>query len=387
MLYSETTALRKIARLRKKIRILQGGTSAGKTIATLLFLIAMAQSDKSKTLTSVVAESVPHLKRGAIRDFKNIMIAHRYWKDELWNATDSIYTFETGSQIEFFSTDNGDKLRGARRDRLFINEANNVTLDAFDQLEVRTKDFVILDFNPTNEFWVYSDVIPNRNDCELIVLTYKDNEGLSKEIVDAIEARRNRKNWWEVYGEGQLGEVETRIFTGWTIIDDIPDGCRILRRGLDFGYTNDPTAIVGVYKYNDGYILDEELYRKGMSNKDIADYISALPFPSTLVIADSAEPKSIDELKLYNVSILPADKGPGSVIQGIQRLQSVPIFVTKRSTNLLKEYRNYLWLSDRDGKILNERTPGNDHLLDSARYSVQSLYPSHIESEELLQIY
>lgn len=386
MHYRETTALRKIARLKRKIRGVQGGTSAGKTIAILLYLIALAQTDKNPTLTSVVSESIPHLKRGALRDFKNILKAHGYWKEDNWNATDSIYTFETGSQIEFFSTDNGDKLRGGRRDRCFMNEANNCTLDAFDQLEVRTKEFIVLDWNPTNEYWFYTEVKPN-NDVDHTILTYKDNEGVPEEIVKSIESKRNRKNWWKVYGEGQLGEVETRIFTGWTIIDAVPEGSRILRRGLDFGYTNDPTAIVGVYKYNDGYILDEELYRKGMSNKDIADYISALPFPSTLVIADSAEPKSIDELKLYNVSILPADKGPGSVIQGIQRLQSVPIFVTKRSTNLLKEYRNYLWLSDRDGKILNEPTPGNDHLLDSARYSVQSLYPSHIESEELLQIY
>ena len=144
----------------KKIRIAQGGTSASKTISILLWLINLAQSDTKPTLTSVVSESIPHLKRGAIRDFRNIMIAHGYWKDALWNATDSIYTFETGSKMEFFSTDNGDKLRGARRDRLFMNEANNCTLDAFDQLEVRTKEFVYLDYNPTNEFWLFTDALP-----------------------------------------------------------------------------------------------------------------------------------------------------------------------------------------------------------------------------------
>jgi len=147
-----------------------------------------------------------------MRDFKNIMLAQKYWKDGNWNATDSIYTFETGSQIEFFSTDNGDKLRGARRDRLFINEANNVTFDAFEQLEVRTKEFVYLDFNPTNEFWLFTEVLGKRDDVELIIVTYKDNEALPNEIVNSIEQRRNRAGWWKVYGEGQLGEVDGKIY-------------------------------------------------------------------------------------------------------------------------------------------------------------------------------
>jgi phage terminase large subunit len=168
-MYAKTTATRKIANLENKIRAVQGGTSASKTISILIYLIVMAQSDKTKTLTSVVAESIPHLKRGAIRDFKNIMTEHGYWKDSLWNATDSIYTFETGSQIEFFSADQPDKLRGARRERLFINECNNVPLDAFDQLEVRTKDFVYLDWNPTNEFWFYTDILDNREDVDHII--------------------------------------------------------------------------------------------------------------------------------------------------------------------------------------------------------------------------
>ncbi len=152
MLYQITTATKKVASLKKKVRGIQGGTSASKTISILLTLIDKAQRDTTPTLTSIVSESTPHLKRGAIRDFKNIMQAHNYWKDSAWNATNSIYTFETGSQIEFFSADMPDKLRGARRDRCFINEANNVPLDAFDQLEVRTKEFIYLDWNPTNEF-------------------------------------------------------------------------------------------------------------------------------------------------------------------------------------------------------------------------------------------
>lgn len=204
-MFTETTAFRKINALRKRVRIIQGGTSASKTISILLYLIGYAQTDKKPTLTSIVSESIPHLKRGAIRDFKKIMQEHHYWQDSRWNATDSIYTFETGSQIEFFSTDNGDKLRGARRDRTFMNEANNNTFDAFEQLEVRTNEFVIIDYNPTVEFWAHLELIGKRDDVDFIILTYKDNEALSPQIIASIEQRKNRKGWWQVYGEGQLG--------------------------------------------------------------------------------------------------------------------------------------------------------------------------------------
>lgn len=387
-MFSPTTSLKKIAALTKKIRAVQGGTSASKTISILMYLIHRAQTDETPTLTSVVSESLPHLKRGALRDFKKILQEHNYWKDNNWRESDKVYTFETGSQIEFFSVDQPDKLRGGRRDRLFINECNNIPLDAFDQLEVRTKEFVFLDWNPSNEFWFYSELRPNRTDLEHITLTYKDNEALSPEIISSIEMRKNNKAWWTVYGEGQLGEIETRIYTGWTILDSVPEGCRLERRGLDFGYTNDPSALVAVYRYNGGYVLDEELYRKGMSNKDLADYLNNIPDKGRLVIADSAEPKSIDELKLYGVSVLPANKGKDSVRQGIQLIQGLPMFITKRSVNLIKEYRNYLWLTDKDGKVLNEPTPGQDHGLDAMRYAISSLYPHTSDlRESALAIY
>lgn len=372
-MYKRTTATNKVSQMKAKIRAVQGGTSASKTISILLWLINLAQSDETPTLTSVVSESIPHLKRGAMRDFKNIMQAHRYWKDDLWNATDSIYTFETGSQIEFFSTDNGDKLRGARRERLFINEANNVAFDAFEQLEVRTKHFVYMDWNPTNEFWFYTEVLNQRSDVEHVILTYLDNEALPKEIKESIEQRRERKNWWTVYGLGQLGEVETRIYKDWQIVDDIPHLARLERRGMDFGYTNDPTALVAVYRYDGGFILDEELYQKGMLNKQIADTILNLRDRQTLTIADSAEPKSIDELRMYGVNVVGAEKGKDSVKHGIQVVQDQRIMVTKRSINLIKEYRNYLWMTDRDGNVINEPEKGNDHCLDAARYALSSL--------------
>ncbi len=374
MLYAQTTATNKILALSSKIRAVAGGTSASKTISILIYLIARAQSDESATLTSVVAESVPHLKRGAMRDFLNIMQGHSYYQEDRWNRTDSIYTFETGSQLEFFSIDQPDKLRGARRDRLFINEANNVPLDAFDQLEVRTKEFVFLDWNPSNEFWFYTDILHNRKDVDFITLTYKDNEALSPEIVAAIEARKNRPAWWRVYGLGQLGEVEGRVYKGWEIVEEVPHEARLVKRWLDFGYSVDPTAIGDVWYYNGGYILNERLYQKNMGNKQIADFILSLEQPHTTVVADSAEPKSIDEIYSYGVNIVPTVKGPDSIRNGIASVQEQKISVTKKSTNILKEYRNYMWDTDKNGKMLQKPIDFLNHHMDGIRYAIASMH-------------
>lgn len=307
-----------------------------------------------------------------MRDFLMILQEHKYFKDDRWNRTDYTYTFETGSKIEFFSADQPDKVRGPRRDRLFINEANNIPYEAFDQLEVRTKEFIFLDWNPTVEFYFYTEIKDKRNDYDFITLTYLDNEALDPEIIKSIEQRKDNKRWWTVYGLGQLGEVEGKIYKDWTIIDAIPHEARLERRGIDFGYSNDPTAIIDVYKYNGGYILDEITYQKGLSNKQIADILNNQK-EKCLAVADSAEPKSIDEIKSYGVNIVPAIKGSGSVQQGIQFIQDQKISVTKRSLNVIKEYRNYMWMTDKNGKILNEPEGGFDHTMDAIRYALNTL--------------
>lgn len=371
-MYYRTTAYNKIKNLTKRIRAICGGTSASKTVSIIIYLIARAQSDTTPTITSIVSESFPHLKRGAIRDFIMIMEEQGYFKPERWNKTDYTYEFETGSKIEFFSVDQPGKVRGPRRDRLFINEANNIPFEAFDQLEIRTKEFIILDWNPVSEFWFY-DLVVNRADVEFITLTYKDNEGLSKEIVGSIEAHRERKGWWQVYGLGQLGEAEGKIYKDWQIVDEIPHRARFERFGLDFGYTNDPSALVAVYYYDGGYILDEIAYQKGLSNKAIADIIKNTQQPQGLVIADSAEPKSIDDIKSYGINILATEKGKDSVNNQIQIVQSQRISITKRSINVIKEYRNYLWETDKDGKILNEPEHTWSHSMDAGRYAMASI--------------
>lgn len=372
MRYQPTTALKKIRSLKKRLKVIQGGSSAGKTIAILLVLIDRAQREKNK-LTSVVSETMPHLKRGVIRDFLNIMEAHSYYDDARWNRSDFIYTFETGSKIEFFSADSSDKVRGPRRNGdLFINECNNVSYDTYTQLVIRTEGEIFLDYNPVSEFWYHEEIV-NKLEHDFTILTYKDNEGLPKVIVQEIESRRDNARFWKVFGLGELGESEGRIFVGWQIIDTIPHEARLERYGLDFGYTNDPTAIVAIYYYNGGYILDEIAFTKGLSNKQIADVI--LNQRRALVVADSAEPKSIDEIRQHGVLIQPTTKGPGSVLQRIQMAQDQPISVTKQSVNIIKEYRNYLWQTDKDGKIINEPEHLWSHSMDAAMYAMSSLIP------------
>lgn len=372
MPYIITTATRKIASATKRIRAFPGGTSAGKTIGIEQVLIDKCQRDNEGDITSVVSESFPHLKRGAIRDFLSIMQTQKYFDDRRWNKTDYMYTFETGAILEFFSADQPAKTRGPRRKRLFINEANNVPFETFEQLEIRTSQEIYLDWNPTSEFWYYTDVKDKRNDVEEIVLTYKDNEGLDQSIIDSIEQRKGRKGWWQVYGLGHLGEVEGKIYKDWQIVNEVPFEARRERVGLDFGYTNDPTAIVDVYYHNGGYILDEVSFLKGLSNKQIADIILNRE-DTTLVIADSAEPKSIDDIRSYGVNMYPADKGKDSVRNGIQVVQAQKISVTSRSVNIIKEYRNYLWMVDKDGKILLEPEHAFSHSMDAIRYAITSL--------------
>lgn len=369
--FADTEATKKVFGLKKRIRAVCGGTSASKTISILVWLIDYAQTNKNKKV-DVMSESYPHLEDGAIKDFKAIMLDRGYWKDECWNESKHLYKFETGTVLKFISVDKLGKAHGPRRDVLFINEANNIDYNIYDQLEVRTKSFIWIDWNPSSEFWYYTE-IKDKVDHDFLTLTYLDCLNvLDPNIVQSIESKKHRKGWWQVYGLGQLGEVEGKIYKDWQIIDFVPHEARLFRRGLDFGYSNDPTAIVDIYQYNGGYILDEILYRKGMSNKQIADVILNTE-KDCLVIADSAEPKSIDEIKLYGVNILPAIKGQGSISTGIQFVQDQKISMTKQSTNLIKEYRNYLWMTDKNGRILNEPEGGLDHAMDAIRYALNSV--------------
>ena len=380
MTFKRTTAYKRIrSETSKRIRAIQGGTAASKTISIIMRLIVLAQHDKTPTLTSIVSESFPHLKRGAIRDFLMIMEAHGF-EPARWNKTNFTYTFPNGSKIEFFSADLPSKIRGPRRNRLFINEANNIPFETFEQLEIRTSEFIYLDWNPVAEFW-FEEHVSKRKDVDHLIMTYKDNEALDQSIIDSIEERKHRKGWWQVYGLGELGEIEGLIFKGWQIIDEIPYEARLERRWLDFGFTNDFTAIGDLYYYNGGYIVDELLYQKGLKNKNIADVLSAQP-EQALVVADSAEPKSIAEIKDFGVNIVGVSKHRGEtknvgfVKWSIGIVQGEKISVTRRSFNILKEYRNYFWLVDKNGVILNSEDPKCDnHHMRGLAYAICNLAP------------
>lgn len=367
----DTTATKRVFKLNKRIRAVAGGTAASKTVSILVWLINYCQSPQERQkLCTVVSESYPHLEKGAMLDFEMIMKDRGYWKDDRWNKTKHVYTFETGHKLEFYSVDTYAKAHGPRRDVLFGNECNNMPYNIMDQLITRTREIVWLDWNPSAEFWFYTEMLNVREDVDFITLTYLDNEGLDETTIQEIESHRGNKSWWTVYGEGKLGVIESRIFTGWQTIDKLPFECRLWRYGLDFGYSNDPASLVAVYETNGGYILDEIFYQKGMSNKDIADNFKNID--NALVIADSAEPKSIDEIKSYGINVLPCAKGRDSIVHGIEYVKTKKISVTKRSTNILKEYRNYLWITDKDGVIINEPNDFMNHAMDALRYAISS---------------
>lgn len=228
--FQDTEATQKIFKLKKRLRVVAGGTSASKTISIIVWCIDYAQGHDNKKI-DIMSESYPHLEDGAIKDFKGIMMDRRYWRDKLWNETKHIYTFETGSVIKFISIDKLGKARGPRRDVLFMNEANNISYDIYDQLKVRTKEVIWIDFNPTHEFWYYTEV-KNSEDHDFITLTYQDCiEALDPRIVADIESHKDNKNWWKVYGLGELGDVENKIFKDWKMIDEIPHEAKLERYG------------------------------------------------------------------------------------------------------------------------------------------------------------
>jgi len=374
MSFKYTTAIKRIRRMTARKKVIQGGTSAGKTYAILAVLIHIAA--KAKTEISVVSESIPHLRRGAMKDFGKVMQWTNRWRDEGWNKTLLTYTFANGSTIEFFSADQEAKLRGARRQVLYINEANNIEFEAYHQLAIRTSEAIYIDFNPVSEFWAHTEVLAEQ-DSELIVLTYRDNEALPATIRDDIEAAQVKAatstywaNWWKVYGLGEVGSLQGVVFDDWQQVDGIDfAGDKLVAIGLDWGYTNDPTAVVAVYKRGSAILLHELIYQNGLTNQDIAGHLRKLGIGrSWPIIADSAEPKSIEEVHRLGFNIHPATKGADSIRNSIDILKRQPLLVTRESTNLIKELRNYTWDTDKTGASLGVPIDRYNHAIDAVRY-------------------
>ena len=373
--YVYTTAVKKIRDMTARKRVVQGGTSAGKTIAVLSVLISRAARVPGSEI-SVVAESVPHLRRGAIKDFLRIMRMTQRFVEERWNISLLTYRFANGSFIEFFSADSEARLRGARRHVLYLNEANNINFESYYQLAIRTSQEIYIDYNPTSEFWAHTEIL-TQDDAQLLVLTYQDNEALPATIRADIEANRAKAatsafwaNWWRVYGLGQLGNLVGAIFEDFTIVEGIePSTQRFVAFGLDWGYSSDPTALVAVHRNGDNLYVQELLYDYGLTNQDIAKRLQGFGVERSMeIVADSAEPKSIEEVYRMGFNVKPAQKGPDSVRNGIDVLKRFKLHVTKDSTNLIKELRNYAWATDKNGK--NTGVPGQafNHAIDALRY-------------------
>lgn len=372
MRIKKTPAFYKLKELTQRTKVVKGGTSAGKTICILAILINDAITNEGKEI-SVVAESIPSIKRGAMKDFLNILKGLNRYKENQFNRSNLKYTFTNGSYIEFFSTDQPDRLRGSRRTDLFINECNNISFSAFSELQIRTSGSIWLDYNPSHLFWVDKEII-GEPDVDYITLTYKDNDALAQSIIKEIEKAREKAktstfwaNWWRVYGLGEQGTLSGACIPDWREIDSIPEEARLIGYGMDFGYSVDPTTLIGLYKWNEAYIFDELLYKKGMLNRDISLYLQSNNINDNIV-ADSAEPKSIAELVSYGHKVFPVSKGRDSVVYGINLINQNEIYITTRSKNLKRELEGYVWAKDKDGNTLQKPSGAHPDCIDAARY-------------------
>lgn len=357
-----------------RLILMRGGTRSGKTWAILQLLDYIGRKSKARAtgrrVISVVSETLPHLKRGAIRDFETMLRADRIWSEKKWHDTDKIYKYQNAA-LEFFSADSPGKVHGPARDILYINEAINVGWEVYRQLSIRTAEKVIIDWNPSFEFWA-DDKLMTRPDAVVIDSTYLDNDQLTASQIAEIESNREADpEWWATYGEGRVGNRTGLVVQNWEQCDGLPP---IEKRknewlGLDFGFSG-PAAIVHIVEGENGVIYEDEvLYERGKDNPELAEAIRSAGLDHLECICDSAEPKSILELQRNGIRATPAEKGEDSIRIGIKVMNRYKKRVTKRSLNIIYENRNYRKKSDpMTGEYLDEPIKKHDHSRDAARY-------------------
>lgn len=359
----------------KRIIVHQGGSRSGKTYAICQYLIYLLTTRKKKLIITIARKTLPALKGSVFRDFMEIAekVGISYFAEI--NKADLTFKYKN-HLVEFISLDNEMKVRGRKRTHCFLNEANEFYLEDFNQLSLRTTEKMILDFNPSDVLhWIYSDIC-TRDDCDTFITTFEDNAFLDPEIKkEILRMKEKDADRWRVYGLGERATFkEGQIFDNWQWIDYKEfldkEHCEVAY-GLDFGFSNDPTTIVEVRRKNDRLYVHELLFRKGLTNQDIFEEIKKLGLEEEIIICDSAEPKSIEELRRLGAYCKPSQKGKGSVLNGIQVIKEYSVYASKQSKNLLQEYQYYIWDSNRDGKSINKiKQNGMDHLMDALRYGV-----------------
>jgi phage terminase large subunit len=360
----------------KRFSVLQGGTRSGKTFAVCQYIVYLIRTSKKPLTISIVRKTLPAVKASVMRDLISILEDTGDYFIGVHNKSENTFRYKN-HLIEFLSVDEPQKIRGRKRDLAFLNEANELNLEDFRQINMRTTEKVIIDFNPSEvNHWIYEDVIP-REDCNTWISTYKDNLFLSDELVFEIERMRERDpDYWRVYGEGQRAFYSKKqIFSNWTFMpeNEMPEFDDPVL-GLDFGFSVDPTSIVLIQKVNQKLFIKEVLYKTGFTNQDIAEFLKSKGYENTLCFYDSAEPKSGEELRRQNILVKPAIKGAGSINAGISLLKEYEVFVSLESKNIQKEYNSYFWTELKDGTIINKPIDKYNHAIDAIRYAVYSQY-------------
>ena len=348
----------------------QGGTSSGKTYAIEQVLFCKA-CEAEKQVITVVAQDVPNLKAGALRDALNIFNGSEELKSAVksFNKTDRIFEFHNGSIIEFKSYGDAQDAKSGKRDYLFINEANGITWPVYTELSLRTKRQIFIDYNPNTAFWVHDNVL-GREGVELIISDHRHNPFLDDLMRKKIESHKEEDvERWKVYARGLTGKVSGMVLTNWLLCDGIPPDARLVAAGLDFGFTNDETGCLVVYQSGGTLWINELLYETRLTNMDISWRLTEAGLSkNTEIIADSAEPKSIEELRRLGWRVSGAKKGADSIKHSIDLLKRYKLNITRNSVNLRKELERYKWRTDTSGKALNEPIDRWNHLIDPLRY-------------------
>ena len=358
-----------------KIVVEQGGTRSGKTYNIILWIIFEYCTKNNNKIITICRKAFPSLRATVMRDFMSILQEHNCYSEKYHNKSNSEYHL-FGNLVEFISLDQPQKIRGRKRDLLFINEGNELYFEDWQQLVFRTQEKIILDFNPSDEYhWIYDKVLP-REDCSFFKTTYLDNPFVEESIIKEIELLKDTdEQYWQIYGLGERAASRSTVFK-YVEVNKIPEDAELIAYGMDFGYTNDPTSFVSVYTRERNLYIKEHLYKTQMTTSDINNFLKNEDLENKPIYADSAEPRLISELRKMGHNILPSIKGKDSINAGIDLLKRYKINILSTSTNAITEFRNYKWKEDKSGALMNTPEDNWNHIIDSTRYATYSILSS-----------